>query len=90
MRELHSLPDVQGELFKADGEVVSSGRPAGATARYELAAYPKPIQRTPVASVSTSSDEIEALKQRLAGAEQLEKNLCRQVPCLALCLSRVA
>ncbi len=42
-----TMADVQGELFKADGEVVSSGRPAGATGKYELAAYPKAILRPP-------------------------------------------
>ena len=76
---------VQGELFKADGEVVSSGRPAGATDKYELAAYPKAILRPPaVVLSSSSSDEAEALKQRLAEAAQQERTICRQVHRLAM------
>ena len=84
------MADMQGELFKADGEVVSSGRPAGATGKYELAAYPKPILSPPEVVVSTSSGETGALKQRLAEAVQLEKTLCRQVPCLAIRMSQLA
>ena len=77
--ELDVIPHVQGELFKADGEVVSSGRPAGATQKYELAAYPKPVLRPPAVVLSSSGDETEALKQRLAEAVQHEQTLCRQV-----------
>ena len=77
--ELNVMTHVQGELFKADGEVVSSGRPAGAPHRYELAAYPMPVLRPPAVVLSSSGDETEALKQRLAEAVQLEQTLCRQV-----------
>ncbi|CAL5221331.1 g3506 [Coccomyxa viridis] len=82
-RRKHQMCNIvtrQGELFKADGEVVSSGRPAGATDKYELAAYPKAILRPPaVVLSSSSSDEAEALKQRLAEAAQQERTICRQV-----------
>ena len=79
------MTHVQGELFKADGEVVSSGRPAGATDKYELAAYPKPILRPPAVVLSSSTtDEAEALKQRLAEAAQHERGVCRQVHWLAI------
>ena len=82
---------MQGELFKADGEVVSAGRPIGATDKYELAAYPKPILRPPAVVLnSSSSDETEALKQRLAEAVKCEETLCRQVPLLARGRSPVA
>ena len=74
---------MQGELFKADGEVVSSGRPAGTTHKYELAAYSKPIGRPPPVQQSRSGSEATVFKQRLAEAAQLEQALYCQVPCLA-------
>jgi len=73
---------MQGELFKANGEVVSPGKPPGTTDKYELAAYPKPIARSPSVQQSSNGSEATVLKQRLAEAVQHEQSLYRQVPCL--------
>jgi hypothetical protein len=72
---------VQGELFKADGEVVSSGRTASLVAKYELAAHPKPFSRCQASHHKFSSGEAQGMERKLAEATQHENALCKKVCC---------
>ena len=74
-------PYVQGELFKADGEVLSSGRTASLVAKYELAAHPKPISRSQASHPMFSSGEAQRMECKLAEATQHENALCEKVCC---------
>ena len=72
---------MQGELFKADGEVVSSGRTASLVAKYELAAHPKPFSRCQASHHKSSTGEAQWMERKLAEATQHENALCETVCC---------
>lgn len=72
---------MQGELFRADGEVVSSGRTASLVAKYELAAHPKPFSRSQAPHPMSSSGEARRMERKLAEATQHEDALCEKVCC---------
>ena len=70
---------MQGELFKSDGEVVSSALITGAMVLYELSAQPKPIIIPVSAEAGRSEADMQAIKHALTEASRLESALSQKV-----------